>query len=45
MTAHPARLDDSPNRADQLQELAKLKKQNIRTEEEFQARKKQILDL
>lgn len=29
----------------QLQELAKLKEQDILTEEEFQAKKKQILDL
>jgi hypothetical protein len=31
--------------ASQLQELAKLKEQGILTEEEFQARKKQILDI
>jgi hypothetical protein len=34
-----------PDMASQLQELAKLKEQGILTEEEFQAKKKQILDL
>jgi hypothetical protein len=34
-----------PDMATQLQELAKLKDQGILTDEEFQAKKKQILDL
>jgi hypothetical protein len=34
-----------PDMASQLQELAKLKEQGILTDEEFQAKKKQILDL
>ena len=34
-----------PDMTSQLQELAQLKEQGILTEEEFQAKKKQILDL
>ena len=49
MTAHPGSArrfpqTAEPDMADQLQELSKLKDLGILTEEEFQAKKKQILD-
>lgn len=43
--APPPAAPAEPDMASQLQELAKLKEQGILTEEEFQAKKKQILDL
>jgi Short C-terminal domain len=43
--APPPTAPAEPDMASQLQELAKLKEQGILTEEEFQAKKKQILDL
>jgi Short C-terminal domain len=46
LTTHPHSWKlSSTTVASQLQELAKLKEQGILTEEEFQAKKKQILDL
>jgi Short C-terminal domain len=43
--AAPPPAPAEPDLAGQLQELAKLKDQGILTEEEFQAKKKQILDI
>ena len=43
--APPPAAPAEPDMTSQLQELAKLKDQGILTEEEFQAKKKQILDL
>jgi hypothetical protein len=43
--APPPAAPAEPDMASQLQELAKLKEQGILTEEEFQAKKKQILDI
>ena len=43
--APPPAAPAEPDMASQLQELAKLKEQGILTEEEFQAKEKQILDL
>jgi Short C-terminal domain len=43
--AAPPPAPAEPDLAGQLQELAKLKEQGILTEEEFQAKKKQILDI
>jgi Short C-terminal domain len=43
--APPPAAPTEPDIADQLQEPAKLKDQGLLTEEEFQAKKKQILDL
>lgn len=43
--APPPAAPAEPDMASQLQELAKLKDQGILTEEEFQAKKKQILDI
>ena len=43
--APPPAAPAEPDMTEQLQELAKLKEQGILTEEEFQAKKKQILDL
>ena len=43
--APPPAAPAEPDMTSQLQELAKLKEQGILTEEEFQAKKKQILDL
>ena len=43
--APPPAAPAEPDMTSQLQELAQLKEQGILTEEEFQAKKKQILDL
>jgi hypothetical protein len=43
--APPPAAPAEPDMASQLQELAKLKEQGILTEEEFQAKTTQILDL
>ena len=45
VAAPPPAAPAEPDMASQLQELAKLKDQGILTEEEFQAKKKQILDI